>query len=146
MSEFGDRTSAAYAPKGKALDLGRGVVGGAPDPSAVVQLSAAMCNRHGLITGATGTGKTKTLELMAEKLSTMGVSVFAADMKGAGSFGPRRPTSDAVRPVGWKFDMPQRPGAPKQEEDGAISGYLKSREGRTMMNRVVRGVFDMLKK
>ena len=35
---------------------------------------------------------------------------------------------------------------PQHEENGAISGYLKSREGRTMMNRVVRGVFDMLKK
>ena len=47
MSGFGDRISTAYAAKGKALDLGRGVVGGATDPSAVVQLSAAMCNRHG---------------------------------------------------------------------------------------------------
>ena len=82
MSEFGDRISAAYAAKGKALDLGRGVVAGATDPSAVVQLSAAMCNRHGLIAGATGTGKTKTLQLMAEQLSAMGVSVFGADMKG----------------------------------------------------------------
>jgi uncharacterized protein len=45
-------------------------------------MSAAMCNRHGLIAGATGTGKTKTLQLMAEQLSAMGVPVFAADMKG----------------------------------------------------------------
>ena len=82
MTEFGDRISGAYATKGKALDLGRGVLAGATDPSAVVQLSAAMCNRHGLIAGATGTGKTKTLQLMAEQLSAMGVSVFAADMKG----------------------------------------------------------------
>ena len=41
-----------------------------------------MCNRHGLIAGATGTGKTKTLQLMAEQLSAMGVPVFAADIKG----------------------------------------------------------------
>jgi hypothetical protein len=38
--------------------------------------------RHGLIAGATGTGKTKTLQLMAEQLSAMGVLVFAADVKG----------------------------------------------------------------
>ena len=82
MSEFGNRISVAYASNGKAIDLGRGVVAGATDPSAVVQLSAAMCNRHGLIAGATGTGKTKTLQLMAEQLSAMGVAVFAADMKG----------------------------------------------------------------
>lgn len=41
-----------------------------------------MLNRHGLVCGATGTGKTKTLQLMAEQLSVAGVPVFAADMKG----------------------------------------------------------------
>src|ERR1044072_1273103 len=39
-------------------------------------------NRHGLIAGATGTGKTRTLQLLAEQLSDNGVSVFAADYKG----------------------------------------------------------------
>jgi uncharacterized protein len=42
----------------------------------------AMMNRHGLIAGATGTGKTKTLQLLAEQLSDLGVAVFAADVKG----------------------------------------------------------------
>jgi DNA helicase HerA-like ATPase len=41
-----------------------------------------MVNRHGLVAGATGTGKTKTLQLMAEQLSAAGVPVFAADIKG----------------------------------------------------------------
>ena len=41
-----------------------------------------MLNRHGLIAGATGTGKTKTLQLMAEQLSAAGVPVFLADVKG----------------------------------------------------------------
>jgi len=41
-----------------------------------------MMNRHGLVAGATGTGKTKTLQLMAEQLSAAGVAVFAADVKG----------------------------------------------------------------
>ena len=58
------------------------MIGGAVVPKAAVQLPAAMCNRHGLIAGATGTGKTKTLQLMAEQLSAMGVAVFAADVKG----------------------------------------------------------------
>ena len=39
-------------------------------------------NRHGLVTGATGTGKTVTLQVMAESLSRIGVPVFAADVKG----------------------------------------------------------------
>jgi DNA helicase HerA-like ATPase len=45
-------------------------------------LDAAMANRHGLITGATGTGKTVTLQLLAESFSRLGVPVFSADIKG----------------------------------------------------------------
>src|SRR5215210_4143059 len=76
------RLAAAYATEGAAVDLGRGVVDGAAHPELVVQVPAAMLNRHGLIAGATGTGKTKTLQLMAEQLSALGVAVFAADVKG----------------------------------------------------------------
>jgi DNA helicase HerA-like ATPase len=45
-------------------------------------LLAGMSNRHGLVAGATGTGKTVTLQVMAEALSSIGVPVFAADVKG----------------------------------------------------------------
>src|SRR3982074_2233550 len=45
-------------------------------------LSLAFSNRHGLVTGATGTGKTVTLQVLAEGLSRAGVPVFAADNKG----------------------------------------------------------------
>jgi hypothetical protein len=45
-------------------------------------MSLAFANRHGLVTGATGTGKTVTLQVLAEGLSRAGVSVFAADIKG----------------------------------------------------------------
>ncbi len=47
-----------------------------------VCLISKMANRHGLITGATGTGKTVTLQTMAETFSEMGIPVFAADIKG----------------------------------------------------------------
>ena len=47
-----------------------------------IVLDAAMANRHGLITGATGTGKTVTLQVLAESFSRLGVPVFAADIKG----------------------------------------------------------------
>src|SRR4029077_9057254 len=46
------------------------------------QLSLPLANRHGLVAGATGTGKTVTLQVLAEGLSRAGVSVFAADIKG----------------------------------------------------------------
>ena len=49
---------------------------------AEVCLIPKMANRHGLITGATGTGKTVTLQTLSETFSEMGVPVFAADMKG----------------------------------------------------------------
>ena len=47
-----------------------------------IQLNAGMANRHGLITGATGTGKTVTLQVLAESFSRLGVPVFTADIKG----------------------------------------------------------------
>jgi DNA helicase HerA-like ATPase len=47
-----------------------------------LSLISALANRHGLITGATGTGKTVTLQVMAEQFSRIGVPVFMADVKG----------------------------------------------------------------
>lgn len=72
---------AGYAFGGPALELGA-LLNGDPVPDARVRIPLAMLNRHGLIAGATGTGKTKTLQLLAEQLSAAGVPVFAADMKG----------------------------------------------------------------
>ncbi|MCO6413931.1 MAG: DUF853 family protein [Thiogranum sp.] len=56
------------------------LVGGAADRQ--ILLDASMANRHGLITGATGTGKTVTLQVLAESFSRLGVPVFAPDIKG----------------------------------------------------------------
>jgi DNA helicase HerA-like ATPase len=71
-----------YAFEGAALELGALLVDGEPKPEAAVRIPLGMMNRHGLVAGATGTGKTKTLQLMAEQLSAAGVAVFAADIKG----------------------------------------------------------------
>ena len=54
----------------------------AKDGTTELGLEPAMTNRHGLVAGATGTGKTVTLQVMAEALSAIGVPVFAADVKG----------------------------------------------------------------
>src|SRR6201995_934046 len=82
MADFGQTIATAYATDGAAIDLGRGVHDGAVVPEAVVKLPLRMVNRHGLIAGATGTGKTKTLQGLAEQLSTAGVPGFVADVKG----------------------------------------------------------------
>src|SRR5688500_7739672 len=71
-----------YAFEGAAIELGALLAGDEPKPEAAVRIPLSMVNRHGLVAGATGTGKTKTLQLMAEQLSAAGVPVFAADIKG----------------------------------------------------------------
>src|SRR6476469_272238 len=62
---------------------------GMPDPAIIAHkddldlvLLPGLMNRHGLITGATGTGKTVTLQVIAERMSALGVPVFMADVKG----------------------------------------------------------------
>src|SRR4051794_17416615 len=82
MADFAQTIAAAYATDGPAVDLGRGVHEGAVATGAVVQAPLAMMNRHGLIAGATGTGKTKSLQVIAEQLSAQGVPVVVADVKG----------------------------------------------------------------
>src|SRR5690606_864255 len=62
--------------------LGGAVDGEAVVPDAVVRLPLGSMNRHGLVAGATGTGKTVTLQVLAEQLSDAGVPVFLADVKG----------------------------------------------------------------
>ncbi|MFI0090589.1 helicase HerA-like domain-containing protein [Streptomyces bobili] len=74
--------AAGYAFTGPALDLGALLWDGSCLPEAQVRIPLPMLNRHGLIAGATGTGKTKTLQLIAEQLSAQGVPVFLADIKG----------------------------------------------------------------
>jgi DNA helicase HerA-like ATPase len=74
--------AAGYATSGRAVELGTVVVGGVVDSSAAIRLPLATLNRHGLVAGATGTGKTKTLQLIAEQLSAAGVPMLLADIKG----------------------------------------------------------------
>jgi len=74
--------AAGYATTGRALDLGSVIVDGTVDPAARIRIPLATLNRHGLIAGATGTGKTKTLQVIAEQLSAAGVPVVMADVKG----------------------------------------------------------------
>ncbi len=71
-----------YRFEGPALDLGGLMLDAQQLSDVAVRIPLAMLNRHGLVAGATGTGKTKTLQLLAEQLSAQGVPVFAADIKG----------------------------------------------------------------
>jgi DNA helicase HerA-like ATPase len=78
-------------------------------PEVRIQVAMAMANRHGLVAGATGTGKTKTLQLLAGELSEAGVPVFVADIKGdlTGLADPGDGTNQAIldraASMGWTF-------------------------------------------
>src|SRR5690349_13848821 len=73
---------AGYTFEGPALELGGLMLDAEHLAQVPVRIPLGMLNRHGLVAGATGTGKTKTLQLLAEQLSAAGVPVFAADIKG----------------------------------------------------------------
>jgi len=70
-----------YDTDAPCVDLGTVVVDGQVDPTAKVRIPLSMFNRHALVAGATGTGKTKTLQLIAEQLSAAGVPVLMPDIK-----------------------------------------------------------------
>jgi DNA helicase HerA-like ATPase len=79
---FRTEMAAGYGLTEPGLVIGSPMLGGELDNEARVQVALSMMNRHGLIAGATGTGKTKTLQLLAGELSKAGVPVFVADIKG----------------------------------------------------------------
>ncbi len=82
MASFDDMLKAGYGFGDPSITLGAALEGDTVHPEPKIRIPLAMLNRHGLIAGATGTGKTKTLQLLAEQLSAQGVPVFAADIKG----------------------------------------------------------------
>ncbi|HEX5385585.1 MAG TPA: helicase HerA-like domain-containing protein [Gemmatimonadales bacterium] len=79
---FTDMLRDGYGFTDPSVILGAAVDGQHTYPEPKIKIPLGMMNRHGLIAGATGTGKTKTLQFLAEQLSAAGVPVFAADIKG----------------------------------------------------------------
>ncbi len=72
----------AYQFKGEAIEVGCAMLDKQVLPQARISLPLRMMNRHGLIAGATGTGKTKTLQLLAENFSKRGIACLLLDIKG----------------------------------------------------------------
>jgi hypothetical protein len=112
---FRDTIGAGYALNEPGVILGSAMEAGELFNETRVQVALSMLNRHGLIAGATGTGKTKTLQLLAGQLSGAGVPVFVADIKGdvTGIAAP----GDAANPkvvdrcasLGWTFHAAGHP-------------------------------------
>jgi predicted flap endonuclease-1-like 5' DNA nuclease len=80
--QFIDTVTAGYSFKGESLRLGTAMLDGQVITEAKVSVPFKTLNRHGLIAGATGTGKTKTLQVLAEALSDASIPVLMMDIKG----------------------------------------------------------------
>ncbi len=71
-----------YTSKGESITLGAAMLDGEALTEAHVKIPLKTLNRHGLIAGATGTGKTKTIQVLSEQLSALGIPVLMMDIKG----------------------------------------------------------------
>lgn len=98
MTDLESTLIAAYGFGEPALEIGHGMGSGTPFAAAPIRLPLRMLNRHGLIAGATGTGKTRTLQVLAEACSRAGIPVFVSDVKGdlSGLATPAVPTEKLV--------------------------------------------------
>lgn len=79
---FSEQINLGYQSKGQSIILGGAILEGETLENAHVKIPLKTLNRHGLIAGATGTGKTKTIQVLSEQLSTFGIPVLMMDIKG----------------------------------------------------------------
>ncbi len=81
-ADFIKAINEGYASKGESIVLGAALLDGEAISETQVKIPLKTLNRHGLIAGATGTGKTKTIQVLSEQLSSFGIPVLMMDIKG----------------------------------------------------------------
>src|SRR5690242_6998513 len=110
---FAKQMSDGYALDQPAVVLGRAMLENDVYTDSQIQVALSILNRHGLIAGATGTGKTKTLQVMAGELSKAGVPCFVADIKGdvTGMAAPGDATNPIVSQRMQSLNLPYVPSA-----------------------------------
>src|SRR6478736_8244709 len=130
---FRDAMTSGYTLTEPSLIIGSAMLDGELFNDTRVQIALSMLNRHGLIAGATGTGKTKTLQLLAGQASQAGIPVFVADIKGdlTGLAGPGDATNAKVieraTSMAWTFEAAGHP-----VEFVSLSGKLGSQVRATV--------------
>ncbi|MGO4905575.1 helicase HerA-like domain-containing protein [Flavobacterium sp. W20_MBD1_R3] len=80
--EFTKHVTDGYLSKGASITIGGAILDGKAVANTHIKIPLKTLNRHGLIAGATGTGKTKTIQVLSEQLSTFGIPVLMMDIKG----------------------------------------------------------------
>ncbi|WP_299682286.1 helicase HerA-like domain-containing protein [uncultured Tenacibaculum sp.] len=133
-----------YKCKGDFITLGAGMLGEETVTNALVNIPLKTLNRHGLIAGATGTGKTKTLQILAENMSEKGIPVLLMDVKGDLSGlaqpSPGHPKIDERHEkIGIPFDAKKFPIEilSISEQDGVRLRATVSEFGPVLLSRIL---------
>ena len=142
--EFFKYINDGYKAKGEFIELGAAMLGEETITNAIVKVPLKTLNRHGLIAGATGTGKTKTLQVLAENLSEQGIPVLLMDIKGDLS-GLAQPSPGHVKiderhaKIGFPFEAKKFPVEilTISEQDGTKMRATVSEFGPVLLSRIL---------
>ncbi|CAL2094059.1 DUF853 domain-containing protein [Tenacibaculum sp. 190524A05c] len=133
-----------YKCKGDFITLGAGMLGEETVTNALVNIPLKTLNRHGLIAGATGTGKTKTLQVLAENMSEKGIPVLLMDVKGdLSGLGQPSPGHQKIderhEKIGIPFDAKKFPIEilSISEQDGVRLRATVSEFGPVLLSRIL---------
>jgi len=141
---FYNHINEGYTTKGDFLTLGSAMLDGETVHEAFVKVPLKTLNRHGLIAGATGTGKTKTLQVLAENLSEKGIPVLLMDIKGdlSGLAQPspgHRKIDERHAAIGLPFEAKSFPVEMLtiSEQDGVRMRATVSEFGPVLLSRIL---------
>ncbi|MFD0992844.1 helicase HerA-like domain-containing protein [Tenacibaculum geojense] len=141
---FFNHITQGYQCKGDFITLGAGMLGEETITDALVNIPLKTLNRHGLIAGATGTGKTKTLQVLAENMSEKGIPVLLMDVKGdlsgLAQASPGHPKIDERhQKIGIPFKAQQFPieVLTISEQDGVRLRATVSEFGPVLLSRIL---------
>jgi len=144
QEDFFAHIEKGYATKGGFITIGAAMLGGETINKAFVKVPLKTLNRHGLIAGATGTGKTKSLQVLAENLSDKGIPVLLMDLKGDLSGlaqpSPGHPKIDERHEqIGMPFEAKNFPIEilSLSEQDGVKLRATVTEFGPTLLSRIL---------
>lgn len=141
---FIETIAKGYTFKGDFITLGAGILDNETVTNSLVKVPLKTMNRHGLIAGATGTGKTKTLQVLAENLSDKGIPVVLMDIKGdLSGLAQPSPGHPKIDERHEKIGLPFKPNAfpvevmSLSEQDGVRLRATVSEFGPVLISRIL---------